>query len=182
VLVGIGALTAGAFLCEDAIQSWSALHLERGLGASPGVSGLGPGLFAAAMAAGRLAGGPLSRRYAEPLLLGVAGSLLAVGALVLAAAPTTAVALAGLVVAGAGTSVLAPVLYSAVGSRAAAGRQGADLAAVSVLGYVGFVAGPPLVGALSAATSLPVALGCLSAVGVALAVGGPLLLSGKMAA
>lgn len=180
VLVGIGVLTAGAFLCEDAIQSWSALHLERGLGASPGVSGLGPGLFAGAMAAGRLAGGPLARRHTESRLLGTAASLLALGALVLATAPDPAVALVGLVVAGAGTSVLAPVLYSAVGSRAAAGRQGADLAAVSVLGYVGFVAGPPLVGAVSAATSLPVALGCLSGVGVALAVGGPLLLSGKM--
>ena len=91
---------------------------------------------------------------------------------------------AGLVLAGAGTSVLAPVLYSAVGARAAPGRQGADLARVSALGYVGFVAGPPLVGALSAAVSLPVALGSLSGIALALAVGGPLLLrpSGRMRA
>ncbi|MCW2587533.1 MAG: major facilitator superfamily 1, partial [Frankiales bacterium] len=84
--------------------------------------------------------------------------------------------LVGLVLAGAGTSVLAPVLYSAVGSRAAPGRQGADLAKVTALGYVGFVAGPPLVGAVSAATSLPAALGGLALVGAALAVAGPLLL------
>ncbi|MDX6220081.1 MAG: hypothetical protein QOJ48_1762, partial [Frankiales bacterium] len=55
-LVGIGLLTAGAFLCEDAIQSWSSLQLERGLDASPAISGLGPGLFAGSMAVGRLAG------------------------------------------------------------------------------------------------------------------------------
>jgi hypothetical protein len=53
---------------------------------------------------------------------------------------------------------------------------------VSALGYCGFVAGPPLVGLVSAATSLPTALGALSAIGLAVAVGGPLLLSGKMEA
>ena len=79
-------------------------------------------------------------------------------------------------VAGAGTSVLAPVLYSAVGARAPAGREGADLATVTALGYLGFVAGPPTVGVLSAATSLPVALGSLAAIGVAIAVLGPLVL------
>jgi MFS family permease len=179
VLVGIGLLTAGAFMCEDAIQSWSALQLERGLDATPAVSGLGPGLFAGAMAAGRLAGGPLSKRFSDQLMLGSAASMLAVGAVVVAVAPTAGIALAGLVVAGAGTSVLAPVLYSAVGARAAPGRQGADLAAVSALGYAGFVAGPPLVGLVSAATSLPVALGALGAVGLVLAVSGPLLLQGR---
>ena len=180
VLVGIGLLTAGAFLCEDAIQSWSALHLERGLHAGPAVSGLGPGLFAGAMAVGRLAGGVV--RLREGVLFGGAATLLAVGVVVVALAPSAPVALLGLAVAGAGTSVLAPVLYSAVGSRAAPGRQGADLSRVTALGYVGFVAGPPLVGAVSAASSLPVALGSLAAVAVALAVGGPLLLrpSGKM--
>ena len=180
VLVGIGVLSAGAFLCEDAILSWSALHLERGLGAGPAVSGLGPALFAGAMAVGRLSGTQLSRRFADARVMGTAAGLLAVGVLVVAAAPSAPIALGGLLVAGAGTSVLAPVLYSAVGARAAPGRQGADLAAVSVLGYAGFVAGPPLVGAVSAATSLPVALGGLSLVGLALAIGGPLLLSGRM--
>lgn len=180
VLVGIGALTAGAFLCEDAIQSWSALQLERGLDASPAVSGLGPALFAAAMATGRLAGTTISRRFSDARAVSAAAGLLSVGVLVVATAPTAVLALTGLLLAGAGTSVIAPVLYSAVGARAAPGRQGADLSVVSMLGYAGFVAGPPLVGAVSAASSLPVALGGLSLIGLALAVGGPLLLSGKM--
>lgn len=175
VLVGIGLLTAGAFLCEDAVQSWSALHLERGLDATPAVSGLGPGLFAGAMAVGRLGGGLL--RIGPAVQLAGAGALLTVGVLVVAAAPSPAVALAGLVLAGAGTSVLAPVLYSAVGTRAAPGRQGADLARVTALGYCGFVAGPPLVGAVSAASSLPVALASLAVVSLAVTVGGPALLA-----
>lgn len=174
VMLGIGLLTAAAFLCEDGVQSWSSLHLERGLGASPAVSGLGPALFAGAMAVGRLGGGLV--HVGERVQLAVAGSLLTVGVLVVSLAPSSAIALAGLVVAGAGTSVLAPVLYSAVGARAAPGRQGAALSKVTALGYVGFVAGPPLVGAVSAASSLPIALGSLAGLSTAIAVGGPLVL------
>jgi MFS family permease len=177
-LIGIGVLTAGAFLCEDAIQSWSALHLERGLDATPAISGLGPASFAGAMAVGRLSGGFVKAR--DTLQLATAGSCLAVGAVVVALASSPGIALGGLGLAGLGASVLAPILYSAVGRRAAPGRQGSDLATVTALGYVGFVAGPPLIGAVSAATSLPFALGSLSLVGLVLAVLGPVLLSGKM--
>ena len=173
VLLVLGLLTAGAFLCEDALQSWSALQLERGLGASPAVSGLGPGLFAGAMAAGRLVGGLLGSRARDEVLVALGGAALALGAVGLALAGTPPLALAALVLAGLGTSVLAPVLYSAVGRRAAPGRQGADLAAVTAIGYVGFVAGPPLVGAVSAVSSLPTALGLLSLVGLVLAVATP---------
>jgi hypothetical protein len=177
-LIGIGVLTAGAVLCEDAIQSWSALHLERGLDATPAISGLGPASFAGAMALGRLSGGFVRAR--DTVQLATAGCGLAAGVIVVALAGSPAVALGGLVLAGLGASVLAPVLYSAVGRRAAAGRQGSDLARVTALGYVGFVAGPPLIGAISAGTSLPFALGSLALVGLVLAVLGPVLLSGKM--
>ncbi|MCU1602798.1 MAG: major facilitator superfamily transporter [Frankiales bacterium] len=175
-LIGIGLLTAGAFLCEDALQSWSSLRLERGLGASPAISGLGPGLFAGSMAVGRLMGGWLSSRYAAARVFQVAAVVLAAGAVVVAVAGSPLVALLGLAVAGAGTSVLAPVLYSAVGARSTPGSQGADLATVAGVGYVGFVLGPPVVGAVSAGTSLPVALGGLGVVAAALALTGPLLL------
>ncbi|MCW2708865.1 MAG: major facilitator superfamily transporter, partial [Frankiales bacterium] len=102
-LVGVGLLTAGAFLCEDAIQSWSSLQLERGLDASPAISGLGPGLFAGSMAVGRLAGGAVANRIRDSVLLGAAAVTLAIGAVVVAVAGSPAIALVGLVVAGAGT-------------------------------------------------------------------------------
>ncbi len=182
-LLALGVLVAGSFLVEDGLQSWSALHLERGLGAGPAVSGLGPALFAGAMGVGRLAGHVLGSRTAPGRLLSGAGALTAAGVALLVLAPSPPLALVGLAVAGAGASILAPVLYTAVGARSAPGRQGADLAVVSALGYGGFVAGPPLVGAVSAGTSLPVALGLLGGVAALLGVAGPLVLgerSGRM--
>lgn len=173
VVLVLGLLVGCSFLAEDALISWSALHLERGLGAPPWVGGLGPGLFAGAMAMGRFGVHLVGDRVGEARVVACGGAAVAAGALLLAAAPGPGLGLTGLVVAGAGTSVLAPTLFSAVGARSAPGRQGADLARVSAIGYAGFVAGPPIVGILSELTSLPVALGSLSLLGLVLVLAGP---------
>lgn len=181
VLLLLGACIAGAFLLEDALTSWSALHLERGLGAPPRIGGLGPGLFAAAMMTGRFSAHALVRPGREVRVVGAGGALVAGAVVLLAFAPSPAVGLAALVLAGAGTSVLAPTLFSAVGARSAPGRQGADLAAVTALGYAGFVLGPPAVGLVSGLTSLPTALALLSVVALLLAVAAPLVLHRPLA-
>lgn len=182
ILLALGVLVAASFLMEDALQSWSALQLERGLGASPAVSGLGPGLFAGSMAVGRLLAHLISRPGREPLVVAAGGFLAGAGAVLLSVAPGQVTGLIALALAGAGTSVLAPMLFSAIGDRSAPGREGADLSTASGLGYVGFLAGPPLVGAISAASSLPVALGSLGFFGLLIAVAGPVVLHRPVAA
>src|SRR4029078_6862199 len=54
-LLVVGGVLAVAFLVESGLEGWSALFLERTLDSDPAISGLGPGLFAGAMATGRLA-------------------------------------------------------------------------------------------------------------------------------
>jgi hypothetical protein len=50
--------------------------------------------------------------------------------------------------------------------------DGVGIAAVSTLGYAGFVVGPPCIGALSAVSgSLPLALAPVAAFGAAIALG-----------
>ena len=62
-LVAIGLVGAVAFVVEGGTESWSALFLERQLHAEPAVSGLGPGVFAAAMAPDA---SPVRRQGASP--------------------------------------------------------------------------------------------------------------------
>jgi len=51
---------------------------------------------------------------------------------------------------------MVPVLFSAAGDGVAS--SGPSIAAVSTCGYVGFIAGPALIGGLAELSSLPAAL------------------------
>jgi MFS family permease len=149
-LLAIGVLGAAAFVVEGGTESWSALFLERQLHAQPDVSGLGPGFFGGAMAAGRFLGQAL-RRSDRELLVG--GSLVAcAGCLLAAVAPNAPVALVGFTLAGLGIALNAPVVFGAAGR----GRRDAAsaVATVTTLGYLGLLTGPPLVGGVGQAWSL----------------------------
>jgi MFS family permease len=146
-LLAIGLLGAAAFLVEGGVEGWSALFLERQLHARPDVSGLGPGVFGGAMAAGRLLGQTL-RRSDRELLAG--GALVAcVGCVVAATAQSAPVALVGFALAGAGIALNAPIVFGAAGRRSASA-----VATVTTLGYAGLLVGPPLVGLVGQAAGL----------------------------
>jgi len=162
-LLVIGLVGAAAFVVEGGIENWSALFLDRQLHASAVVSGLGPGLFGASMAAGRFWG--QTTRRSDRLLLVAGGAVAAVGCAVAAAAPSSPVALAGFVLGGLGVSLNAPIVFGAGGRRSASG-----VATVTTLGYVGLLAGPPLVGGIAQASSLRVSFAALAAVAAAAAV------------
>ena len=106
-LLVVGAVLALAFLVEGGVETWSALFIENGLHSGPAISGLGPGLFAAAMVTGRLA----AQRVAPPstaLRMAFAGASAAVGLAVSASASSPFVALVGFVVAGLGLAARLP--------------------------------------------------------------------------
>jgi MFS family permease len=177
-LAALAVLCAVGYLIEDAAQNWSALHLERGLGATPALGGAAPGIFAAAMFVGRSSGQRLGARFSDRAMFTAGTALAAVGLAVLAIAPTPIVALVGLGGAGAGIAVVAPALYGRAGRDATAGNRGTAIARLTIFGYTGFIVGPALIGFISQAASLPVALATLAVLAVALAVGGFLVLRG----
>jgi MFS family permease len=169
-LLALGALGALAFWIESAWQNWGSVQLERTLDAAPETSALAPALFAAAMAAGRLAGNRLLARWSERRLL-VGGALVsAVGTAVGAAAGTAPLALAGIVVAGAGCSVLAPTIISIAGGAARPQERATIVGSVTTLMYLGFLVGPAAVGGLAQLETLRVSLGAVALLALILAV------------
>lgn len=176
-IVALGVLIGGAFLIEDAMISWSAIHLEDGLGAPPALGGTGPGVFSAAMFLGRWAGQPIGRRFSERAMLVGSGLVGAVGIAIVAVAPVAPVALLGLGTAGAGISVAAPALFSRAGRLAGPASRGAVVSMLTTFGYVGFVVGPPFVGLMAGATDLRVAFAGLAILAVAVAGGAYLALA-----
>jgi MFS family permease len=170
-LLVLGLLCGVAFVVEGGIENWSALFLETELDASPSVSGLGPGLFAAAMVAGRTLGQWLEVRLGERLLLVAGATTSACGLALAAVAPAIPVALLGFALGGAGISVAAPTLFGAAGRGAADAERGSAVASVTTVAYLGFLFGPPVIGAVSGALDLRAGIGVLAAVALLLAVG-----------
>jgi hypothetical protein len=69
---------------------------------------------------------------------------------------------------GFGTANTVPVIFSATGRLEGRGT-GASLAAVTTMGYFGFLSGPPLIGFIAAMTGLPVALSLVIVLGTVIA-------------
>jgi MFS family permease len=173
-LLIVGGVLALAFVVETGLESWSALFLERTFDSSPAVSGLGPGLFAAAMVTGRL----LAQRMGRPSVAGrmlFAGIAASGGLALAAAAPHAVLALLGFMIAGGGLALSAPTLFGEAGRVGGEGGRGAAVSTVAILGYLGFLAGPPLIGAVAGGTSLRGAFVFLGVVALLLAACAPVL-------
>ena len=164
-LLVLGATGAIAYWIEGTWQDWGALHLERTLDAPPAVSALGPAL-AGAMTVGRLGGNSLLRRWSERRLLVIGALVAAAGTALAAVSPTTGLALAGIVLAGAGCAVRADAHRrrgSSGGSHERATIVGLDH--VDVPGFLG----PAAVGAVAELATLQASLTAVA--GLALLLG-----------
>jgi predicted MFS family arabinose efflux permease len=167
----LGGLLALAFLVESAWQTWSAVHLERDLGASPAIASVGPALFGGSSGLGRVLAHRRTVTGREGRVVATGAAVAAVGTLVAATIPSTALVLAAIAVAGLGTAGCAPSLFSLAGRAAPARARGAAMGTVTTIGYLGFVLAPAIVGGLAEATTLPTALAFVTVAAAALAVG-----------
>jgi MFS family permease len=151
----LGAIAFCALLAEGAIFDWSSVYLARQLHASDGVAALGLAAFSLTMGAGRLTADPLASRLGGPATAR-AGAILATAGLATALATASpGLAAAGFAAMGLGLSALFPLTLQATGRQVAPGPA---LAAVSTLGYAGFLTGPPTIGLLAQITNLRAAL------------------------
>lgn len=170
MLVLLGVLALFAMLGEGAMADWSAVYLQNHLRSDPAFAAAGFAAFSMTMAAGRFAGDRLSNRFGPARLLRSSGLIagFGLGGALLIGDPLAAVVGFGLV--GLGLSNAIPVLFSAAG-RVPGTEPGTALAAVATTGYLGFLAGPALIGLIAEASNLPLALGLVSLVCAAIAVG-----------
>jgi MFS family permease len=144
-----GTIILIAFMAEQATEAWSALHLERGLGGSAAQGALGPAILGLTMGLGRLSGQVVAAHMRETTVIQIASLVAAAGLLIAANAPNLWAAYLGFGILGIGVSVIAPMAFSAVGKRCAPEKRAIVITRVSVVGYLGFFVGPPLMGGVS---------------------------------
>jgi len=151
-----------AFLTENAAEAWSALYIERDLGAGIGAGSLGPAILGLSMGFGRLAGQLVAARVADQVLLRGGLVLAGLGAVLVLAAQGPASAYAGFMVLGFGVSVVAPTALALVGRLAAPERRSHAIARATALGYLGFFLGPPVLGMVAEFAGLRLAYGLVA--------------------
>jgi MFS family permease len=181
LLLPVGLVGAAAFAVENAHQSWSAVFLGDELGASPLLTAAAPATFAAVAAIARFAAGlvDLDSGHRATVVLAGGASTAAVGTLVVAVAPGVPVALAGLVLAAAGTAVLFPVLLSTSTRTVPTAFRGRATSAVGTTAYLGFLLGPVGVGAVAGAADGGLRAAMVAVAGLAVVVA---VLAGPVAA
>ncbi|WP_020604310.1 MFS transporter [Spirosoma spitsbergense] len=143
ILIGL-ALAMGEGLAFD----WSAVYLRETLGASAQIAALGFASFSLTMTGFRFLGDAILPKIGATRWLQIGGVLGALGILVAIALPFPSTALAGFALLGAGCSLGAPVLYSA-SLRVPGIPPAAGLATFATFSFIGFLAGPPIIGFVS---------------------------------
>ncbi|MFD5086624.1 MFS transporter [Kitasatospora sp. NPDC058406] len=152
LLLGLTALCTA--YGEGAVADWTTLHLTDDVHAGAGLAAAGYAAYALAMTTGRVGGTWLSVRLGQTRLMFLGGLTAAAGMLLAALAPAAPLALAGFVLVGLGLANIFPLAIARAGAEG--GPKGVAFA--STLGYGGMLVGPPVIGFLADATSLPVAL------------------------
>lgn len=142
----IGLVVLGAALTEGAANDWVAKATVDGLGASEAVGALMFGVFVASMTLFRFIGGGFIDRFGRVRVLQVSLASSLAGLVLFVFAPNVFLAGAGAVLWGTGAALGFPMGMSAAADepRFAAAR----VSVVSTVGYMAFLAGPPLLGFL----------------------------------
>jgi predicted MFS family arabinose efflux permease len=167
-LAVLGALAALGLIAEGAIYDWSVLYLQQELGSPQQQAALAYASFSAAMAAARFGGDAMRARFSPAALLRGSGLLAAASMTLVLLASAPWLALVGFAGVGVGFANVVPVLFAA-SARVPGVEPARGIASVSALAYLGFMAGPPLIGVLARASSLTAALYVVVAFALALA-------------
>jgi predicted MFS family arabinose efflux permease len=170
-LVLVGAVTLCATTLEGAAADWLALFLTDERGATASLAAAGYGVFAVAMAGGRFSGTVVAERLGRDGAVRVGGLVSLAGVLLTVTGPGLAAAYLGAALWALGVCLVFPAAVSAGGE--APERPQDAIAAVTTIGYGGFLVGPPLIGLLADQVGLGRALLVLLVLAAGIAVLAP---------
>jgi MFS family permease len=155
--IGLGILCFLALMAEGSVVDWSAILLRARFQLDASTAALGYALYSAGMALSRLVGDWARVKLGAVTLVRASALLAAIGISVAVSIPAPFLAIAAFAFAGIGVGNIAPILFAG-GGRLEPDAPGRGIAAVTTLGYLGFLAGPPLIGFAAELTNLSIGL------------------------
>jgi MFS family permease len=164
----LGVVAFLSFAVEGAVTNWSALFLAAVKQASVYEAGFGFAAFSVTMAIFRLTGDAVVVRVGAKATVVAGGIIIVVGVALAIAAPWPGVAALGFGLVGVGCANVVPVVFSAA-SRVPGMSSNLAIAAVTTMGYAGFMAAPPVLGFVADGFGLAVSLAVVAIMGAAIA-------------
>jgi MFS family permease len=144
-VLSLGIVGFCALLVEGSMADWTAVYLRNTLDTTPGMAAAGYAVFSLAMTIGRLTGDRLTDALGSVRIIQAGGIFAALGVGLAILLTNQYVALLGFGMTGLGLAAIVPVVFSSAG-RSATIAPSRAISAVTTTGYVGFMAGPPLIG------------------------------------
>jgi predicted MFS family arabinose efflux permease len=155
-LLLVGVVTLCATTLEGAAADWLALYLTDERGATASLAAAGYAVFAVAMAGGRFSGTTVAERLGRHGAVRAGGLVSFAGVLLTVLGPGLVSAYVGAALWALGVCLVFPAAVSAGGESPE--RPADAIAAVTTIGYGGFLLGPPLIGLLAEQAGLGRAL------------------------
>lgn len=167
--IGLGLLCYLALMIEGSVIDWAAILLRETFFVEAGVAAMCFATYQGGMALTRFTGDWVRLKIGAVPMVFVSALLTALGTALALIAPTPLMAIVAFTFAGMGVGNIAPVMFAG-GGRLEPSAPARGIAAVTTLGYLGFLTGPPLIGLVAQATSLNSALFLTVAAAIIIAV------------
>lgn len=161
----LGAIAFCAMIGEGALYDWCGIYMDDVVKVEKQLVGYGLSAFLFSMAAGRFLSDWTVRRFGAKTTLVLSGALSSFGLILAVAYPHFGIVIVAFLIVGIGSSAIIPLVYSLAG-RSGRLSPGAALAAVTTIGFCGFLVGPPLIGFIAEFTGLRAAYAVIASMGV----------------
>lgn len=150
-------LAISGTLLEEFANSWAALFIGQETDAPAQLAGLGFTIVLASQFVGRLVGDPMTDRWGREPVARAGGFVIAAGVLTAMFAPVYPLMLLAFALMGFGCATLVPAAFAAA-ARVPGLPHGTGIAVLGWLMRLGFLLTSPIIGVISDATNLRVAL------------------------
>jgi len=164
-LVPLGLIGFCSLATEGSMFDWSGVYFREVVQVRSSLVLLGYAAFMVCMATGRFVGDRFTGNWGRLTVLRFSGYLMSLGLFLGVLFPHVVPATLAFMLVGFGVSSVIPSIYSLAG-RSQKVEPGVALASVASVSYLGFLMGPPLIGAVASATSLRVSYALIGMLGL----------------
>lgn len=168
-LMKYGLISFAVMACEGTMYDWSNIFFQEAVHPPEKLIAAGYVIYMIAMSTGRFTGDRLVNRLGIPTMIRYSGILVLCGFLVSAVLPHTISASIGFMMIGFGVSCVVPLVLRMATMNTQL-SSGSAIAAVSTVGYMGFLVVPPVVGFLAEGLGIRWAFAVMALFGVLITV------------